>query len=147
MGSLRISTGSALGKVVRSRPMAVDLTVNLLALVRSYRLTKYIVLAKAALEASKEGFHATHGTPSRSATALGTWIVEEVHVLHVYTHSRCGNVTTMADRVRSIRKELYQALEANGTPGSWTHITRHIGLFSFTGLTRKLPHCLWISRF
>jgi len=57
--------------------------------------------------------------------------------------SRCDNVTTMSDRIRSMREELYQALKANGTPGSWSHIVQQIGMFSFTGLTRKtISNCL-----
>ena len=36
-----------------------------------------------------------------------------------------------------MREGLYQALKANGTPGSWSHIIQQIGMFSFTGLTRK----------
>ena len=61
--------------------------------------------------------------------------------------SRCDNMTTMSDRIRSMREELYQALKANGTPGSWSHIVQQIGMFSFTGLTRKtLSNCLIQSR-
>lgn len=45
----------------------------------------------------------------------------------------------MSDRIRAMRKELYQALKANGTPGTWEHIINQIGMFSFTGLTRKSP--------
>ena len=36
-----------------------------------------------------------------------------------------------------MREALHQALKANGTPGSWSHIIQQIGMFSFTGLTRK----------
>lgn len=45
------------------------------------------------------------------------------------------NLSTMSDRIRAMRKELYQALKANGTPGTWEHIINQIGMFSFTGLT------------
>lgn len=44
---------------------------------------------------------------------------------------------TMADRIRQMRQELYQALKVNGTPGSWEHIINQCGMFSFTGLTRE----------
>lgn len=44
---------------------------------------------------------------------------------------------TMSDRIRTMRTELYQTLKANGTPGTWEHIIQQIGMFSFTGLTRK----------
>lgn len=45
------------------------------------------------------------------------------------------NLSTMSERIRSMREELYHALKANGTPGSWEHIVNQIGMFSFTGLT------------
>jgi hypothetical protein len=61
--------------------------------------------------------------------------------LYLSTLPRLDNLSTMSDRIRAMRKELYQALKANGTPGTWEHIVNQIGMFSFTGLTRKSP-CL-----
>ncbi|KAJ4908529.1 hypothetical protein Rs2_12187 [Raphanus sativus] len=40
----------------------------------------------------------------------------------------------MADRIISMRKQLFEALRARGTPGDWTHIIKQIGMFTFTGL-------------
>ncbi|KAL2500823.1 Aspartate aminotransferase 3 [Forsythia ovata] len=40
----------------------------------------------------------------------------------------------MADRIISMRKQLYDALQARGTPGDWSHILKQIGMFTFTGL-------------
>jgi len=34
-----------------------------------------------------------------------------------------------------MRKSLRQELESNGAKGSWDHVTKQIGMFSFTGLT------------
>nr|CAD7407512.1 unnamed protein product [Timema poppensis] len=48
------------------------------------------------------------------------------------------NVSTMAKRVKRVRYELQERLESLGTPGSWSHITQQIGMFSYTGLTCKL---------
>ncbi|KAI7961901.1 hypothetical protein MJO28_002390 [Puccinia striiformis f. sp. tritici] len=46
------------------------------------------------------------------------------------------DVSTMADRIIDMRKKLQDLLENKlKTPGSWEHITRQIGMFSFTGLT------------
>uniref|UniRef100_A0A7M4F7G4 Aspartate aminotransferase n=2 Tax=Crocodylus porosus TaxID=8502 RepID=A0A7M4F7G4_CROPO len=47
------------------------------------------------------------------------------------------NVKTMADRVLLMRSELRSRLEDLGTPGTWSHITDQIGMFSFTGLNPK----------
>ncbi|KAL8821241.1 MAG: hypothetical protein Q9191_007350 [Dirinaria sp. TL-2023a] len=49
-----------------------------------------------------------------------------------------ANLRTMAGRIIDMRRALRAKLEElNGRPGSWTHITDQIGMFSFTGLTEK----------
>ncbi|GLU09884.1 hypothetical protein SLE2022_267190 [Rubroshorea leprosula] len=40
----------------------------------------------------------------------------------------------MADRIISMRHQLFDALSAKGTPGDWSHIIKQIGMFTFTGL-------------
>ncbi|XP_028781316.1 aspartate aminotransferase 1-like [Neltuma alba] len=40
----------------------------------------------------------------------------------------------MADRITSMRQQLFDALQARGTPGDWSHIIKQIGMFTFTGL-------------
>ncbi|MBO8631107.1 aminotransferase class I/II-fold pyridoxal phosphate-dependent enzyme, partial [Staphylococcus aureus] len=40
----------------------------------------------------------------------------------------------MADRIISMRQQLFDALRARGTPGDWSHIIKQIGMFTFTGL-------------
>lgn len=42
----------------------------------------------------------------------------------------------MAHRIIRMRQELYDALQARGTPGDWTHILKQIGMFTFTGLSK-----------
>ena len=44
----------------------------------------------------------------------------------------------MAGRIRDMRQALHSKLRAKGTPGTWGHIITQIGMFSFTGLLRKL---------
>ncbi|XP_034254523.1 aspartate aminotransferase, cytoplasmic [Thrips palmi] len=46
-------------------------------------------------------------------------------------------IKTMSSRILSMRKGLQERLEKLGTPGSWDHITRQIGMFSYTGLTES----------
>nr|APA33939.1 seminal fluid protein [Nilaparvata lugens] len=46
-------------------------------------------------------------------------------------------ISTMAERIIKMRKQLRERLEALKTPGTWSHITTQIGMFSFTGLTPK----------
>ncbi|XP_019192642.1 PREDICTED: aspartate aminotransferase, cytoplasmic-like [Ipomoea nil] len=43
----------------------------------------------------------------------------------------------MADRIISMRKQLFEALLAKGTPGDWSHIIKQIGMFTFTGLNAE----------
>lgn len=43
----------------------------------------------------------------------------------------------MADRIISMRKLLFDALQARGTPGDWSHIIKQIGMFTFTGLNAE----------
>lgn len=45
------------------------------------------------------------------------------------------DLITMSSRISSMREQLVQELERLNTPGSWRHITRQQGMFSFTGLT------------
>jgi aspartate aminotransferase, cytoplasmic len=45
------------------------------------------------------------------------------------------NLRTMSGRIISMRKALRAKLEDLGTPGTWSHITDQIGMFSFTGLS------------
>ncbi|KAL3363170.1 hypothetical protein AABB24_012460 [Solanum stoloniferum] len=40
----------------------------------------------------------------------------------------------MAERIISMRQQLYDAMQARGTPGDWSHIIKQIGMFTFTGL-------------
>lgn len=44
----------------------------------------------------------------------------------------------VSGRIIKMRALLRSELEALETPGTWEHITKQIGMFSFTGLTRKL---------
>lgn len=45
-----------------------------------------------------------------------------------------GCIKTMSSRIISMRQALFDHLVKLGTPGTWTHITQQIGMFSYTGL-------------
>ncbi|KAG8217816.1 aspartate amino-transferase [Butyriboletus roseoflavus] len=48
------------------------------------------------------------------------------------------DIKTMAHRIISMREELYRLLtEELKTPGKWDHITKQIGMFSFTGMNAE----------
>lgn len=44
------------------------------------------------------------------------------------------HITTMSSRIIDMRNQLRNALEELQTPGDWSHLTKHIGMFSYTGL-------------
>ncbi|RXG60226.1 hypothetical protein Avbf_07740 [Armadillidium vulgare] len=44
-------------------------------------------------------------------------------------------IKTMSSRIKDMRAGLQQRLEKLGTPGTWDHITKQIGMFSYTGLS------------
>ena len=44
----------------------------------------------------------------------------------------------MSGRIKEMRLALHAKLKANGTPGSWNHVVDQIGMFTFTGLERKM---------
>ncbi|KAH9518553.1 Golgi Transport [Bulinus truncatus] len=48
-----------------------------------------------------------------------------------------SQILTMANRIKKMRQELLDNLKKLGTPGNWDHITKQIGMFSYTGLTEK----------
>ena len=42
----------------------------------------------------------------------------------------------MAGRIKRMRRELYQALQDVGAPGSWRPVTEAIGMFAMLGLSK-----------
>jgi aspartate aminotransferase len=42
-----------------------------------------------------------------------------------------------ANRIKHMRSLLVEALRVRGTPGDWSHISRQIGLFTFSGLSAQ----------
>lgn len=43
-------------------------------------------------------------------------------------------IKTMSSRIIKMREALRNYLEEMKTPGTWEHITKQIGMFSYTGL-------------
>jgi len=46
------------------------------------------------------------------------------------------DVKVMANRIGGMRAKLVDALKAEGSVRDWSHVTKQIGMFSFTGLTK-----------
>merc|ERR1719163_1609360 len=64
----------------------------------------------------------------------GAYIVKKVMDTPDIYNDWKKELKVMSDRIITMRDALRGALEANGTPGTWNHITDQIGMFTFTGL-------------
>eukprot|EP00499_Haloplacidia_sp_CaronLabIsolate_P004112 CAMPEP_0196769406 /NCGR_PEP_ID=MMETSP1104-20130614/520_1 /TAXON_ID=33652 /ORGANISM="Cafeteria sp., Strain Caron Lab Isolate" /LENGTH=408 /DNA_ID=CAMNT_0042139501 /DNA_START=42 /DNA_END=1268 /DNA_ORIENTATION=- len=51
--------------------------------------------------------------------------------LYAQWRAELGGLT---GRIHKMREALFEALKSLGTPGDWTHIVKHRGMFTFTGL-------------
>ncbi|CAI4221734.1 unnamed protein product [Auanema sp. JU1783] len=69
--------------------------------------------------------------------AYGARIVHTILTTPSLREDWYKNVKTMADRVKLMRTSLRDHLEKLHTPGCWDHITKQIGLFSYTGLSAE----------
>lgn len=65
----------------------------------------------------------------------GSTIVSRILNDKVFFEQWKLNLQTMAGRIQSMRQHLFDALVLRATPGTWDHITKQIGMFSFTGLS------------
>ena len=69
--------------------------------------------------------------------AHGARIVHKVLTNPALYEEWKGHIKSMSSRIIEMRKGLRDRLEKLSTPGSWSHITSQIGMFSYTGLTAK----------
>jgi aspartate aminotransferase len=70
--------------------------------------------------------------PIHGASIVAT-ILKDSEMFHEWTLE----LKAMADRIISMRQQLFDALKTRGTPGDWTHIIKQIGMFTFTGLSSE----------
>ncbi|KAL1834646.1 hypothetical protein ACET3Z_004297 [Daucus carota] len=70
--------------------------------------------------------------PIHGASIVAT-ILKDRSMYHQWTIE----LKEMADRIISMRQQLFNALKSRGTPGDWSHIIKQIGMFTFTGLNSK----------
>ena len=48
-----------------------------------------------------------------------------------------AELADMSERIRTMRRTVYDELQRLGTPGTWEHVINQIGMFSFLGLTKE----------
>ncbi|EFN51704.1 hypothetical protein CHLNCDRAFT_59799 [Chlorella variabilis] len=73
-----------------------------------------------------------YSNPPRHGASIATRILADPQLYAQWKVELKG----MADRILTMRQQLYQALQEVGAPGDWGHILRQIGMFSYTGLTK-----------
>ncbi|KAF4649914.1 hypothetical protein FOZ61_000835 [Perkinsus olseni] len=69
----------------------------------------------------------------------GGLIVKTILENPAYEKEWRAELTAISGRIGQMRILLSDGLTAKGTPGTWEHIKKQIGMFSFTGLT--VPQC------
>lgn len=74
-----------------------------------------------------------YSSPPTHGAAIAATILADGRLFQEWTVELKG----MADRIISMRHQLYDALKARGTPGDWTHVLKQIGMFTFTGLNKE----------
>lgn len=74
-----------------------------------------------------------YSSPPAHGAAIAATILADGRLFQEWTVELKG----MADRIISMRQQLYDALQARGTPGDWTHVLKQIGMFTFTGLNKS----------
>ena len=74
-----------------------------------------------------------YSNPPIHGASIVTTILKDSNMYNEWT----VELKAMADRIISMRQQLYDALSAKGTPGDWSHIIKQIGMFTFTGLNSE----------
>ncbi|KAM0212633.1 hypothetical protein ACHAQI_004589 [Fusarium lateritium] len=69
--------------------------------------------------------------PPANGARLAATILSDTSLLQDWV----ADLKEMSNRIKEMRKALYENLVALGTPGKWDHIVSQIGMFSYTGLT------------
>eukprot|EP00906_Rhabdomonas_costata_P007979 RCo011394 len=87
--------------------------------------------AQAVASQLREAAYRTYGSP----VTHGSKIVAKVLGSPALKEAWEEELRDMAGRIRAMRELLLQELGRRKTPGDWSHITRQIGMFCYTGLS------------
>jgi hypothetical protein len=89
--------------------------------------------AKRVVSQMKMVIRPMYSNPPRHGARLVRTILEDEKLLHDF-YDQCRG---MADRINSMRTALRTSLESSGSKKPWDHITKQIGMFAFSGLTKE----------
>ena len=75
-----------------------------------------------------------YSSPPRHGSSIVKTILMDDE-LKVQYYKECA---AMSSRIQSMRSRLVTALKEAGSQHDWSHVTRQIGMFAFTGLTLEM---------
>jgi aspartate/tyrosine/aromatic aminotransferase len=90
---------------------------------------------------------ANYSNPPKHGAAVAATILSDPTLLKQWK----AELKAMVDRIAAVRKGLRQELEKINAPGSWEFMTKQIGMFTFTALTKDMcerlakDHAIYIT--
>ena len=90
-------------------------------------------IAKVVLSQIKVIIRANYSNPPKHGAIIVATILGDQALYDEWK----AELNDMSGRIKLMRQMLYDAINANGTPGDWENIITQIGMFSFTGLSGK----------
>lgn len=79
----------------------------------------------------KRSARATYSNPALHGALIVDKVLKTPELLEEWK----AELASISQRIAMVRRRLVDELETRKTPGTWRHITKQIGMFSFTGLT------------
>lgn len=77
---------------------------------------------------------ANYSNPPRHGVAIASTILTDPELLKAWK----AELKAMVDRIDKVRKGLRAEIEKINTPGNWEFMTKQIGMFTFTALTKDM---------
>jgi aspartate aminotransferase, mitochondrial len=88
--------------------------------------------AKRVVSQMKMVIRPMYSSPPRHGARLVTTVLEDPQLTAEFIEECRG----MADRIQTMRSSLHEALTAVGSTKNWDHITKQIGMFAYSGLSK-----------
>jgi aspartate aminotransferase len=89
--------------------------------------------AKVVLSQIKVIIRANYSNPPKHGALIVATVLGDQNLYEEWK----AELNDMSGRIKLMRQMLYDAINANGTPGDWDNIITQIGMFSYTGLNRN----------
>jgi aspartate aminotransferase, mitochondrial len=88
--------------------------------------------AKRVVSQMKMVIRPMYSSPPRHGARLVTTVLEDPQLTSEFIEECRG----MAERISTMRTSLHEALSAAGSTKNWDHITKQIGMFAYSGLSK-----------